>query len=246
MKLSDRLQYIADQIENGETMADIGTDHGFLPIYLLDAGICPRAILADISAGSLKKAEENCIAYEKENGIRLNRELRLGNGIDILEDGEADVVVMAGIGGQLMCEILDWNRAKSRSMKRYILQPRNHPGLIRRWLYENGFFVVREGLVREGKFICEILTVESGPRPETVPAPPAGGDAVFAYPNEMLYWRDPLAAEYLRRKLALERLILKNIHDNSQNPQRDSAAVKSRIRQILYLLEELEKQEMKQ
>lgn len=240
MKLSNRLQYIADQIENGETMADIGTDHGFLPIYLLDRGICPRAILADISLGSLKKAEENCTAYEKSAGRRLNWELRLGDGIDILEDGEVDVVVMAGIGGKLMCEILDWNRAKSRSMKRYILQPRNHPGLVRKWLYQNGFSIVLEGLVREGKYICEILTAESGAKPESPPQPPAGGDAAFAYPDEFLLWRDPLAAEYLRRKLALEREILQNINTNSQNAERDSAAVKGRIRQILYLLEELE------
>lgn len=240
MKLSDRLQYIADQIKNGETMADIGTDHGFLPIYLLERGICPKAILADISKGSLKKAEENCKAFEQNTGRRLNWELRLGDGIDILDDGEADVVVMAGIGGQLMCEILDWNRAKSRSMKRYILQPRNHPGLIRKWLYYHGFFIVREGLVREGKYICEILTVEAGPVPETPPEPPEGGDAVFAYPDSILLWRDPLAAEYLRRKLELEREILQNINTRSQNPERDSRAVKGRIRQILYLLEQLD------
>lgn len=240
MKLSDRLQYIADQIVNGETMADIGTDHGFLPIYLLERGICPRAILADISKGSLKKAEENCKAFEQNTGRHLNWELRLGDGIDVLEDGEADAVVMAGIGGQLMCEILDWNCAKSRSMKRYILQPRNHPGLVRKWLYEHGFAIVREGLVREGKYICEILTVESGPRPENVPLPPEGGDAAFAYPNSILRWRDPLAAEYLRRKLELEREILLNISTNSQNPEQDSMPVKNRIRQILYLLEELE------
>lgn len=240
MKLSDRLQYIADQIKSGETMADIGTDHGFLPLYLLDRGICPRAILADISKGSLKKAEENCRAFEQKTGRHLNWELRLGDGIDILEDGEADVVVMAGIGGQLMCDILDWNTAKSRSMKRYILQPRNHPGLVRRWLYFNGFSIAKEGLVREGKYICEIMTAASGPLPESAPEPPEGGDAVFAYPDSFLTWRDPLANEYLQRKLELEREILQNINTNSQNPQRDAAAVKSRIRQILYLLEELE------
>ncbi len=242
MKLSDRLQYIADQIENGETMADIGTDHGFLPIYLLDRGICPRAILVDISEGSLKKAEENCKAFEENTGRHLNWELRLGDGIDVLKDGEADAVVMAGIGGQLMCEILDWNRAKSRSMKRYILQPRNHPGLVRKWLYEQGFVITREGLVREGKYICEILTAESRLRPEGPPQLPDGGEAAFAYPDSLLKWHGPLTAEYLNRKLELEREILQNISGRSQNPEKDSIPVKNRIRQILYLLEELEKE----
>ncbi len=61
MKLSNRLQYIADEIRWGETMADIGTDHGFLPLYLLNICKCPKVIMTDISRGSLKKAEENCL-----------------------------------------------------------------------------------------------------------------------------------------------------------------------------------------
>lgn len=79
MKLSERLQLIADEINKGETMADIGTDHGFLPLYLLETGKCPHVVMADISSGSLKKAEDNCRAlhpereYESASGQRLRR-----------------------------------------------------------------------------------------------------------------------------------------------------------------------------
>ena len=138
MKLSDRLQLIADEIHCGETMADIGTDHGFLPLYLLETKKCPKVIMADISSGSLKKAEDNCKMANPDG----NYELRLGDGIDILEDGEVDVVAIAGMGGNLIADILEWNLAKSRSIKRYILQPRRHVGKLRHWLACNGFKIV--------------------------------------------------------------------------------------------------------
>lgn len=115
MKLSDRLQLIADEINIGETMADIGTDHGFLPLYLLDSGKCPHVIMADISPGSLKKAEENCQLYDKTREY----DLRLGNGIDVLADGEVDVVAIAGMGGLLICDILGWNLKKQIHQKIY-------------------------------------------------------------------------------------------------------------------------------
>ena len=97
MKLTPRLQTIADEINPGETMADIGTDHGFLPVYLWENKISPNVIMADISAGSLAKAEENCRAFFPDREF----DLRLGNGLEILQPGEVDAVVMAGMGGIL-------------------------------------------------------------------------------------------------------------------------------------------------
>ena len=93
IKLTDRLQVLADQIKQNETMADIGTDHGFLPIYLWENEISPKVIMADISPGSLEKARVNCY----ENYPNEKFDLRLGNGIQILENGEVDAVVIAGI-----------------------------------------------------------------------------------------------------------------------------------------------------
>ena len=155
MKLSDRLQRIADEIRKGETMADIGTDHGFLPIYLWENEISPKVIMADISPGSLQKARVNCY----ENYPDETFDLRLGNGIQILENGEVDAVVIAGMGGKLMTEILGENLEKSKSFGKLILQPRNGQAKLRSWLIENGFSIVKESLVRENKYICEVITV---------------------------------------------------------------------------------------
>lgn len=236
MKLSERLQYIADEIMKGETMADIGTDHGFLPLYLLEKSKCPKVIMADISSGSLKKAETNCKLVKP----RGDYELRLGNGIDVLKDGEVDVVVIAGMGGLLIADILEWNLYKSRSVKRYILQPRNNPGRLRHWLCLNGFTIVKEGIVREGKFLCEIFTVESGCRPvwtEENPAPLYS--AAFDYPESLISCESPLITEYLNRHLEIEEQILERIIENGKNVEIQGAAATERICQLKMLKEKL-------
>ena len=233
MKLSDRLQLIADEIIAGETMADIGTDHGFLPLYLMESGICPHVIMADISKGSLAKADENC----RLAGPGKTYDLRLGDGIDVLKDGEVDVVVIAGMGGLLIRDILDWNVKKSRSIKRYIFQPRNKAGALRFWLYLNGFDIEKESLVRERKYICEILTVRTA---EDVKRN-AEYTADFDYPDRLLEWRGSLTEEYLRSKLELENNIYQNILKKSKNPEREGVKAKSRVEKIRHLLSELEK-----
>ena len=156
IKLSDRLQCIADNIKRGETMADIGTDHGFLPLYLYEEGISPKVIMADISEPSLSKAK----AAAEERGLAKNVYCRAGDGLKVLESGEVDAVVIAGMGGLLMCEILGENPKKAHSFKKFILQPRSHSGQLRRWLLNNGYDITGEELVREGKFICEIIKAE--------------------------------------------------------------------------------------
>lgn len=238
MKLSERLQYIADEIKKGETMADIGCDHGFLPLYLLEKSKCPKVIMTDVSGGSLKKAEINC-KLVKPRGMY---DLRLGDGIDVLSDGEVDVVVIAGMGGLLISDILNWNLAKSRSIKRYILQPRNNPGRLRHFLACNGFSIVKEGIVREGKFLCEILTVESGPAPDfTAEYPMPVYDASFDYPQTLLSVSGDLTIEYLDRHLAIEQRILEKIEENAKDVQQQSEQTKARIAQIARLIAEWEK-----
>ena len=169
-KLSDRLQLIADNIDNGETMADIGTDHGFLPMYLLEKRISPFVIMADVSAGSLDKARDN-FSFEKERlaaapeGAVYADEhkcsFRLGSGLSVLKPAEVDAVVFAGMGGRLMIELLQEDFAKTCSYTKFILQPRNGQGQLRHWLKEAGLSVEKELLVMETPHICNILVVST-------------------------------------------------------------------------------------
>ena len=98
MKLSDRLQAMAEEVSFGETLADIGTDHGYLPIYLKQIGKCPHVILSDISRGSLEKALKDCNLYRPGEKF----DIREGDGLKVLKSGEVDVISIAGMGGILI------------------------------------------------------------------------------------------------------------------------------------------------
>ena len=230
VKLTPRLQIIANEIKAGETMADIGTDHGFLPIYLWEAGICPRVIMADISRGSLDKARDNCRMLHPEQEF----DLRLGSGIEVLGNGEVDAVAIAGMGGILMTEILGVDLAKAHSFRRLILQPRNHVGKLRYWLLNNGFKIVNEQLVREGKFICEILTVE--PIEVAVSMNQDEDDIEYEFPHSLIRFRNELTEEYLQRKFALEMRILESMSMGSHTTDAQMKRQKYRIEYLQYLL----------
>ncbi len=205
MKLTPRLQKIAAEIKPGETMADIGTDHGFLPLFLWEQGISPQVIMADISKGSLDKAAENCRLLAPDTDF----DLRLGSGLAVLAPGEVDTVVMAGIGGNLICELLGKDLQKSWSFPKYILQPRRYIGRLRFWLYDNGFSITNEQLVREGKFICEVLTVI--PKEVAMTRQMNAEDIEYEFPLSLVRFRNDLTAEYLQGKLRLEREILESM-----------------------------------
>lgn len=156
INLSDRLQKIADNISKGETMADIGTDHGFLPIYLVQRELSPHVIMADISGPSLDKARRNAALYlgpETET-----TQFRVGDGLKVLKPSEVDDIVIAGMGGKLMIDIMAADMELTRSFKKFILQPRIGQGHLRKWLMENGFIITGDDLVYEGRFIPEIIT----------------------------------------------------------------------------------------
>ncbi len=157
LKLTERLEMLANEVKKGESMADIGTDHGFLPVSLWERGISPKVIMADVSSGSLNKARENCeMLYPGETF-----DLRLGDGLKILQKGEVDDVVIAGMGGLLMIRIFEEDMDKTRSFRKFILQPRISAGKLRYWLLHHDFSIVTDTLVREGRFICNVITAET-------------------------------------------------------------------------------------
>ena len=236
IKLSDRLSIIANEIERGETVADIGTDHGFLPIYLWENNICPKVIMADISKGSLEKARTNCLEAHPD----MVFDLRLGDGIKVLENGEVDAVSIAGMGGILMTEILGADLEKTKSFKKFILQPRNNVGYLRYWLLANGFEIKNEQLVREGKYICEILTV--------VPCTCEAGDfcdkgednICYQFPDSLVEFMNPLTIEYLERHLKKENFILDSMKSGNKTTLDEIKHQEDRIEYIERLVKTCE------
>jgi len=234
IKLTERLKCLADQIEQNETMADIGTDHGFLPIYLWENEISPKVIMADISPGSLEKARCNC--EELYPGEKFD--LRLGDGISIIENGEVDAVVIAGMGGKLMTQILGEDMEKTRSIKKLVLQPRNGQGKLRYWLVKNGFSIIKESLVREGKYICEVITAVPELVDDNLSYVIEGCDM-----NSMEYETPPwiisageLAAPFIQNKINIEEYALKGILKADIRDEEREKYVRSRIEYLNSLM----------
>lgn len=210
VKLSKRLQTIADEIHVGEKVADIGTDHGLLPIFLYENAISPFVVLVDINEGPLKKAKDNIARYAKSQEF----DLRLGSGLEPLQVGEVDTVVIAGMGGLLMCEILQKDLQKTKSYGTLILQPRNAPEKLRRWLLLHGFAIKNEVLVEEGRFLCEVIVAQPQKMHVLLSEKKLADmerELEFEI-NPLLFEKeDPLLAAYLGNKIRVEKLILKEI-----------------------------------
>ena len=149
VELSNRLQTIASLVKTGSRIADIGTDHGFLPIYLAQAGVITHAVAMDIRKGPLARAEEHVGAY----GLTEMIETRLSDGLEKLNAGEADTVIIAGMGGPLILEILSRGMAVVPSVKQFILSPQSDWNGFRKGLKKMGFIQLNEDMVCEdGKY----------------------------------------------------------------------------------------------
>ncbi|MCI8647992.1 MAG: SAM-dependent methyltransferase [Firmicutes bacterium] len=238
IRLTDRLQVLADQIEQNETMADIGTDHGFLPIALWERGISPKVIMADISPGSLDKARENARSLYPEEAF----DLRLGSGIRVLEKAEVDAVVLAGMGGALMIHILSEELEKTLSFQKLVLQPRNGQGKLRCWLLANGFSIMRESLVRERKYICEVMTVLpenrlAGRSPISKKMPGCGADSIEYEVPPWIKNAGPLADPFIVQKLSIEENVLRGMLKSKHADEKQLQQVKMRIAYLKTLKE---------
>ena len=156
MYLKGRLGAIADKIPQCDTLADIGTDHAYIPVFAVQNSLCRKAIAADVKSGPVNIASRNVKRYGYENHI----ETRLGYGLEPLKENEAEVIVIAGMGGVLIQEIMAGSLETARNAKVLILQPMNLAEVLRKWLYENGFDILEETLAEEGEKIYTILNVK--------------------------------------------------------------------------------------
>lgn len=154
MKLSQRIYDICDAISIGETIADIGTDHGYVPMLAIKNNISPYAIMSDISEDSLSKAVST---FKYANIPCKDSQFRVGDGLEPINSNEVDDLIIAGLGGYTIIDILDKDINKSKSFKKLILQPRKFAGDLRYYLYTHGWDIIAEKLSPEGKFICEII-----------------------------------------------------------------------------------------
>lgn len=145
VQLTKRLLRIADMVPRGTFLADIGTDHAFLPIYLLKNSIIERAVAADIVDGPLEIARRNIKAHNLEDKLKVVK----SDGLVKVEAFTPQTVVIAGMGGETIYEILRVSEFAKASSPLFILQPMTHIEVLRDYLLKNGFSILDEQVIRE-------------------------------------------------------------------------------------------------
>lgn len=200
MNLSKRLTAVAHFVTQGNRLADIGTDHGYVPIYLTEAGRIPSAIAMDINRGPLKKAEENIRAHHLEDRIQT----RLSDGLSKLCPDEADTVLIAGMGGNLMSKIMAAGSDVLGSISELILQPQSEIGEFRHFLHESGYSIAEEDmLIDDGKYYTIFRAVKGSERYTS--------EAEYVYGSLLLRKKNLVLREYIEKKLKSYNMILKHL-----------------------------------
>lgn len=153
IKLTKRLQAIANMVKRGSIPVDVGTDHGYIPVYLVQNKICKTAVACDINEGPLN----SCRMLVSQSGLDNKIKCVLSNGLQSVDD-EYDTVIIAGMGGELIADIL--LKAENITSKNIILNPMTHPEIARKWLFNNGFEITSDIVVADGRHHYSIFSAE--------------------------------------------------------------------------------------
>ena len=190
MKLSKRLQTIADFVKKNSVVADIGTDHAHIPIYLIENNIIDKAYACDINKGPLEKAKENIANF----GVSENIVLRLSNGLDKMSNKEVDTIIIAGMGGELIIDILNRGKVFFDKKNTFILSPHTKVDEVRDYLIRNGFKIIKEDMcIDEGKFytVMEVRYTEN-----TV----MNSEAELLYGKYLIENKHPVLLRFLKKE----------------------------------------------
>lgn len=190
--LSARLGTVADLVPEGARFADIGTDHAYLPVWLLLQGVIPSAIVTDLNPGPLQRARQTARRYGKTDQMSF----RLGDGLDCLQPGEADTIAIAGMGGETIADILAAAPWVGLGQYRLLLQPMSALDDLRRWLAGHGYCIRSERLCLDGGTRYTVLWAEPG---EMAPLTPAECWAGRQTPGMDDPLRGALLADLIRR-----------------------------------------------
>jgi len=237
--LSKRLQALCDMVTPGNRVADVGCDHGFVSIYLVQKGIAPYVYAMDVREGPLQRAKEHIASYQMEAYI----ETRLSDGVTALLPGEADALVCAGMGGKLMQKILTEGKDKVSGMKELILQPQSEIQAFRVFLRQEGFGIVEEKMIcEEGKYY-PMMRVVPGAGKLLDEAHPDDADRQLQqrlwdkFGRLLLEEKNPVLISFLHFNIKLHEEILEKLRMQTGG---DEAAVQGRENRIQEVLTEIE------
>lgn len=221
MQLSKRLQAVANLVPKAVCMADVGTDHGYIPIYLVEQGICKRAIAMDVRKGPLARAGEH---IEKAQ-LGAYIQTRLSDGLRELEPLEAQAIVIAGMGGATMMGILEKGKALLDSETLLVLQPQSELEEFRRYLVSEGFCFLAEDMVLEDGKYYPMMQVKKS---ETAGGRDFDGKGLsqleLRYGPLLLAQKHPVLKEFLNWQLEQKQKILNRLLEKSEGEGRQTGS----------------------
>ncbi|SHJ75486.1 tRNA (adenine(22)-N(1))-methyltransferase [Hespellia stercorisuis] len=207
MELSNRLQAVADMVTPGLPVADVGCDHGYIPIYLVQNGISPHVTAMDINEGPLERARENICRQQGELPI----ELILSDGLRALRPGEVESVIVAGMGGGLVMKILEDSMEVVRELKECILQPQSEIYKVRAFLLEKGFLVISENMICEdGKYYPMMKVRFEG---EYVSRNRKWSETELRFGKLLLSEQNPVLYQFMEKELEIKQRVLSGLAD---------------------------------
>ena len=229
MELSKRLKRIAEHVDKCESVADIGTDHGYIPIYLVKEGICKKAIASDINKGPIEKAKVN-VAFE---GVSNKVKCLLGPGLNPLKVGEVNGVILAGMGGNLTRDILLADMDKVKKYDFIILQPAQNPEVLREFLYKNDYEIIDEDLIKdEGRFY-ELFKVKYNENSEKL----VFEDELYYEVSSLLREKNhPLFKEFIEEKINKCETILSFIKEDTEAAKKRKSDLEEKINKLKGML----------
>ena len=206
MALSKRLEQVATMIPPCHTVADVGTDHGFLAVALIDKEIAQQVLAIDVNRGPLESAK----GFVKERGLEQQITCRLGDGLAATAVGEVDCAVICGMGGELMQHIIsvgpEWLRT-------YVLQPQSHREELKKFLVQQGYGITEEQCLQEGKQYYDIWVVERGANSvySTLPA----DSILWEYGALLKVQRPQVWVDHIQRRIDTLQSIVVHMHEAS-------------------------------
>lgn len=211
-------------------MADVGTDHGHLPIYLVSSHKIKGAIAMDVRPGPLARAEHAVGMY----GLQDQIQLRLADGLGALKPGEADTVVIAGMGGALIQKILGEGKHMWDSVKHWILSPQSEIGDTRHWLEEHGFSIQKEDMVLDAGKYYVIMDVVRG-------SMHYGREYEYTYGQYLIMEHNPVLRDFLEQELTKLQILQEKLKGQASPRSRERLSeIDCEKEQVLAALEALQ------
>lgn len=206
----NRLECIKSMVSKCGTVADIGTDHGYVAEMLLLDNTAKKVIATDLNKGPLNRA----IEYLSSNELSDKCDFRLGSGLTVLKENEADAIIIAGMGGDLIADILNVSNNIASNTKELILQPMTAIDRLRRHLYDNGYKIIDENIVKEFHHYYFIIKAEPG-------IDKIEDDIYFEISKHLLDKKNSIMYEYIEKLLDTNNKIIESLEKTNNIDYKD-------------------------